>query len=74
MLTDMLGNSGVLRNNGMKREEFDTNNPKHLASAKHFLETGNWGEVQFYPELPYLNVPETVLRKLAKEALIKLGA
>lgn len=45
------------------REFFDPTNPKHLVSMDTFIRTGNWGDVQFYPELPYIEVPMTVLMK-----------
>lgn len=66
---DMLGQSGVLRNARIVREEFDPLNGDHRDSLREFLETGNWGKIQFYPEAPYLNVPETVFRKIASWAL-----
>lgn len=58
-------NSRILRDNRVRREEFDPNNLEHLESYYKFLTTGNWGEVQFYCEFPYVTVPETVLRKFA---------
>jgi hypothetical protein len=66
---DMLGQSGILRNARIIREEFDPLCSDHRDSLREFLDTGNWGKIQFYPEAPYLNVPETVLRKLAIWAL-----
>lgn len=52
------------------REVFDPKKKTHRESLKRFLETGNWGQVQFFPEEPCITVPETVLRKFA---LSKLG-
>ena len=72
-VTDFLGNSGILRNARLPREEFNPNNRDHLQSLRSFLDTGNWGAVQFYCEAPCLNVPETVLRKIADASLAKLG-
>lgn len=66
---DMLGQSGILRNARIERVEFDPLDGDHRDSLREFLDTGNWGKIQFYPEAPYLNVPETVLRKLAHWAL-----
>jgi len=48
------------------REFFDPTNERHLASMDAFIKTGNWGNVQFYPELPYAEVPMTVLMKHAE--------
>lgn len=70
---DSLGSSGILRGSRVPRTEFDPDNGEHLASVRAFLTTGNWGTVQFYPEPPYLNVPETVFRKLAHSALLAAG-
>jgi hypothetical protein len=68
-VADMLGQSGILRNARIVREEFDPLNSDHRDSLREFLDTGNWGKIQFYPEAPCLNVPETVLRKMAHWAL-----
>lgn len=70
---DMLGVSGVLRGSRVPRTEFDPTNGDHLASVRTFLATGNWGQIQFYPEAPYVSVPETVFRKLANWALQAAG-
>lgn len=43
------------------REDFDPTNAAHVESLKVFLRTGNWGDVQFYPQLPFIEVPMTVL-------------
>lgn len=52
-----------------KREIFDPKNATHLASLKQFVKTGNWGNVQFHAELPYVEVPMTVLMKYAAYTL-----
>lgn len=49
----------------VRRENFDPTNEEHLASFKHFIVTGNWGNVQFLAELPFIEVPMTVLMKFA---------
>jgi hypothetical protein len=49
----------------VRREVFDPNNHEHLKSYKQFLETGNWGKIQFYTEHPSQTVPATVERKFA---------
>lgn len=49
----------------VRREKFDPANEEHLASFKIFIETGNWGDVQFHAELPFIEVPMTVLMKFA---------
>ena len=59
----MLTGSHVLRQSQAKREYFDPSNQAHLDSMDVFLRTGNWGAVQFYPELPFIEVPATVLAK-----------
>jgi hypothetical protein len=43
------------------REDFDPTEAAHVESLKVFLRTGNWGDVQFYPQLPFIEVPMTVL-------------
>ena len=57
--------SRILRDNRVRREEFDPTNKEHLNSYLTYLKTGNWGSVQFFCEFPYVTVPETVLRKYA---------
>lgn len=56
----------VLREPLINRAKFDPTNPTHLESFKIFLRTGNWGDIQFYSELPYIEVPMTVLMKYAE--------
>jgi hypothetical protein len=70
---DMLGQSGILRNARIERYEFDPTKAAHLDSLRNYLLTGNWGDIMFYTEAPYLNVPETVLRKTADWALRMAG-
>lgn len=53
----------------LRREYFDPKNAAHVASLKIFIKTGNWGEIQFFPEQPYENVPTTVLMKYAEHNL-----
>jgi hypothetical protein len=62
---DFMSRSSILRLHGSKRAFFDAKKPEHLASLKRFIETGNWGTVQFYPEYPFTDVPMTVLMKFA---------
>ena len=62
-------NSKALRNARIPRQEFNPADASHRESLKNFLETGNWGKIQFFAEPPYLSVPETVLRKMAAKAL-----
>jgi hypothetical protein len=61
--------SSVLRRTFVQREEFDPTNPKHIESLSAFVRTGNWGDVQFYSELPYIEAPMTVLMKFAQHTL-----
>jgi hypothetical protein len=53
----------------VRREIFDAKNKEHLASFKHFLDTGAWGTVQFFAEGEHISVPETVLRKYSNVML-----
>jgi hypothetical protein len=53
----------------VSREIFDPTNQEHMESFKTFLRTGNWGEVQFWPELPYIEVPMTVMMKYVLHTL-----
>ena len=52
--------------NPVPREVFDPSNARHLASFDVFIQTGNWGDVQFFPVLPYDDVPMTVLMAFAE--------
>lgn len=61
--------SEILNRGRSPREYFEPTNKKHLESLKVFLRTGNWGTVQFYPELPYIEVPTSVLMKFALHTL-----
>jgi hypothetical protein len=73
MFNDALGGSRALRNAKISREEFNPTDGTHLASLRKFLDTGNWGNIQFYPEAPYVTIPETVLRKMAEFGLKNAG-
>lgn len=64
--------SEILRKALVRREPFDPKNKEHLKSYKSFLNGGNWGDVQFYCEFPYVTVPETVSRKFANHSLSEL--
>ena len=55
----------VLKKSLIRREHFDPANVEHLASFDTFIRTGNWGDVQFFAEAPYTEVPITVLTKFA---------
>lgn len=61
----MLNTAATLRRPVVERHFFDPTNTQHLRSLDTFLKTGNWGDVQFYPELPFVEVPITVLTKFA---------
>lgn len=62
---DCLNMSTILRRQSVVRTFFDPSLQSHLDSLDVFLRTGNWGEVQFYCEHPYTDVPMTVLMKFA---------
>lgn len=66
---DFLSGSSVLRTGLVKREHFNPLNEDHLVSLKHFIRTGNWGDIQFYCEQPFSDVPMTVLMKYAGHLL-----
>jgi len=72
MNSDERFQSQILRAAMVRREEFDPKNKEHLKSYQKFLKSGNWGDVQFYCEFPYVTVPETVSRKFANHSLSKL--
>lgn len=55
----------VLKKSLVRREHFDPANVDHLASFDVYLRTGNWGDIQFFAEAPYTEVPITVLSKFA---------
>ena len=56
----------MLKKAYITRETFDPSSQRHLDSFDVFLKTGNWGEVQFYPELPFTDVPMTCLMRFAE--------
>lgn len=76
MIVDQFSDEGkkskILSGAVPTRVFFDPKNKRHRASAKHFLETGRWGDVLFKPEHPHVEVPATVLTKLAAHHL-KIG-
>jgi hypothetical protein len=61
--------SKVLQGATLDRVSFNPKNRRHRESLKHFIETGNWGEVRFAAELPHVEVPMTCLVKLARYSL-----
>jgi hypothetical protein len=63
--SDVLNLSTALRRHSVNRVLFDPSLETHLDSMRAFLRTGNWGDVQFYCETPYTDVPMTVLMKFA---------
>jgi hypothetical protein len=63
--SDFLSKSTILRRAGVNRQFFDPDNPDHVDSLRTFINTGNWGAVQFYCEFPFTDVPMTVLMKFA---------
>jgi hypothetical protein len=67
--SDVLNLSTALRATSAHRAQFDPTNPAHTTSLAKFIETGNWGAVQFYCEHPFTDVPMTVLMKYAGFAL-----
>lgn len=67
--SDFLNNSTILRRAGANRQYFDPRNQEHIESLKSFIQTGNWGTVQFYCEFPFTDVPMTVLMKHAGHLL-----
>jgi len=67
--SDFLNKSTILRRASVNRQNFDPSNKEHLDSLKSFISTGNWGDVQFYCEYPFTDVPMTVLVKFARSRL-----
>ncbi len=65
-MSTALGSSTLLRTAHVQRETFDPSDGRHIESFRTFLETGNWGEIQFHVEAPYTDVPMTVLMKFAQ--------
>lgn len=61
----MLNAAASLRQSLIERAVFDPTNQEHLESLDAYLRTGNWGAIQFLPELPFVEVPITVLTKFA---------
>lgn len=66
---DFMSKSTTLRVHGAARTFFDPTNPSHVESLKLFVETGSWGNVHFYPEMPYTDVPMTVMTKFVSHQL-----
>lgn len=56
----------VLKQPLIDRQKFNPTNDSHMASFEVFMRTGNWGEIQFFAELPYNEVPMTVLMAFAE--------
>jgi hypothetical protein len=52
----------------VNREVFDPSKRDHVLSLMKFIETGNWGSVQFFEETPYTDVPATVMNKYLRHA------
>lgn len=63
--SDVLNLSTALRRHTVNRVSFDPSSESHLDSFDMFLRTGNWGDIQFFCEHPYTDVPMTVLMKFA---------
>lgn len=53
----------------INRQIFNPADESHVNSLKEYLRTGNWGDVQFYAELPFVEVPITVITKYAQHQL-----
>lgn len=53
----------------VQREYFNPELARHVESLRVFLATGNWGDVQFYPEVPFIEVPMTVMMKYLRFTL-----
>lgn len=66
---DFLNKSTILRRASVNRQHFDPADYDHLESLKTFISTGNWGEIQFFCEFPFTEVPMTVLMKFARHRL-----
>jgi hypothetical protein len=66
--------SKILKGNQIKREIFNPRNKAHQDSLRKFLETGNWGDIQFFVESPYVTVPQTVMRKFCAHHLGMLSS
>jgi hypothetical protein len=63
-MSDVLQQANVVR-----REVFNPKLKRHVDSLKAFLSTGSWGDVKFYPELPYIEVPMSVMVKYLRYSL-----
>jgi hypothetical protein len=61
--------SNILREAIVKREEFNPQNVNHIKSLECFVKTGTWGDVKFHAELPYIEVPMTVMMKYIQHSL-----
>lgn len=66
---DFLSNSTALRQHLASRVVFNPLNDEHIKSLKEFIRTGNWGDVRFFAEAPYTDVPTSVLMKFASQVL-----
>jgi hypothetical protein len=64
--------SRILKDHHIRRENFDPAKREHRESLDEFLKTGNWGKIQFFVEMPYATVPETVLRKMAAAGIKRM--
>lgn len=59
----------LLKKPFVNRQTFDPTNQTHIESFEYFIQTGNWGDVQFFAELPYNEVPATVMMKFCEHTL-----
>jgi hypothetical protein len=62
----MFSIAASLRNAQVERVVYDPSNEAHNDSLDTYLVSGNWGKIQFFPELPFSEVPITVLTKYAR--------
>jgi hypothetical protein len=53
----------------VNRQTFNPKSTAHVKSLEIFLRTGTWGDVSFFIEAPFTDVPTTVLTKFALSKL-----
>lgn len=51
----------------LKREVFDSSNPKHIEEVKFFMHNNRWKDIcPFFLEWPYLTIPDMIKDKIVK--------
>lgn len=51
----------------LKREVFDSSNPKHIEEVQFFMKNNKWRDIcPFFLEWPYLTIPDMIKDKIVR--------